>query len=87
MSLRSTRNFGFLEVHSIMLRHIAACVVVLTVTMTALPAQSHAQSGQNAALVGTVRDATGAVLPGATVTISSSALLGGGKKPSDRLGG
>src|SRR5687768_11112273 len=41
------------------------------------PPLAFAQIGQTASLTGTVTDATGAILPGATVTVSGEALIGG----------
>ena len=41
------------------------------------PMHAFAQRGQDAGLVGTVRDASGGVLAGATVTVSSPELIGG----------
>jgi hypothetical protein len=41
------------------------------------PPLALAQIGQTASLTGTVTDATGAILPGATVTVSGEALIGG----------
>ena len=38
-----------------------------------------AQIGQTASLTGTVTDATGAILPGATITVSGEALIGGSR--------
>jgi hypothetical protein len=51
-------------------------LTLLAVTM-AFPAPIFAQRGQDAGLVGTVRDSSGAVLSGATVTVSSPQLIGG----------
>jgi hypothetical protein len=44
------------------------------------PTLSNAQIGQTAVVVGVVRDATGAALPGATVTASSPSLIGGSRR-------
>ena len=43
------------------------------------PLPALAQIGQTAALTGTVTDATGAVLPGATVTVAGETLIGGSR--------
>ena len=53
---------------------------LLTLIAAALllsPLPALAQLGQTATLTGTVTDATGAILPGATVTVASEALIGG----------
>ena len=53
---------------------------LLTLVVAALllsPLSALAQIGQTATLTGTVTDSTGAVLPGATVTVVSASLIGG----------
>ena len=53
---------------------------LLTLIASALlfsPLPALAQLGQSAALTGTVTDATGAILPGVTVTAASESLIGG----------
>ena len=53
---------------------------LLTLIAAALllsPLPALAQLGQTATLTGTVTDATGAILPGATVTVASESLIGG----------
>jgi hypothetical protein len=52
-------------------------LLALLAVATAMPAPIFAQRGQDAGLVGTVRDSSGAVLSGATVTVSSPQLIGG----------
>lgn len=54
-----------------------APVVVLFAMALLTPASARAQIGQTAVLLGTVRDATGAALSGASVTASSPSLIGG----------
>jgi outer membrane receptor protein involved in Fe transport len=51
------------------------------------PPPAGAQSKTTAALTGVVKDATGAVLPGAGVTISSPALIGGARTAATDGGG
>ena len=56
--------------------------MLLTLLAAALllsPAPAIAQIGQTAALTGTVTDASGAALPGVTVTASSESLIGGSR--------
>jgi hypothetical protein len=43
------------------------------------PALAHAQIGQTAVLQGSVTDTTGSAIPGATVTVTSPALIGGAR--------
>ena len=50
-------------------------LIVAALLLSPLPAL--AQSVQTATLTGTVTDTTGAVLPGATVTVPSDSLIGG----------
>ena len=50
------------------MRHLTKALIVAAIVL--LPAISHAQS-----LTGTARDASGAVLPGVTVTATSPALI------------
>src|SRR5918996_4586025 len=55
---------------------------LLTLVAAALlfsPLPALAQLGQTATLTGTLTDATGAVLPGATVTVASESLIGGSR--------
>jgi hypothetical protein len=57
------------------MRRKLLALVAAALLLSPLPAL--AQIGQTATLTGTVTDATGAVLPGATVTVASEALIGG----------
>ncbi len=59
------------------MRAVIAVVVVVAGMLD--PAVVRAQRGQQASLAGTVTDDTGAVLPGARVTISSPELIGGAR--------
>jgi hypothetical protein len=52
-------------------------LIVAALLLSPLPAL--AQIGQTAALTGTVTDTTGAILPGATVTVTSASLIGGSR--------
>ncbi|HJR58981.1 MAG TPA: TonB-dependent receptor [Vicinamibacterales bacterium] len=52
-------------------------LVVAALLLSPLPAL--AQIGQTATLTGTVTDATGAILPGATVTVTGESLMGGSR--------
>src|SRR5438105_7937104 len=52
-------------------------VLVLACAMGGLARPLFAQAVQTAALTGTVKDSTGAVLPGATVNVSSPSMVGG----------
>jgi hypothetical protein len=55
---------------------------LLTLVVAALlvsPVPALAQIGQTGTLTGTVTDSTGAVLPGATITVTSDALIGGSR--------
>src|SRR5207249_11593271 len=52
-------------------------VLALTCAMGGLARPLFAQAVQTAALTGTVKDSTGAVLPGATVNVSSPSQVGG----------
>ncbi len=49
----------------------------LFVSFAALPTLLHAQAQTTSTLTGTITDSTGAVVPGATVSISSPSLIGG----------
>jgi hypothetical protein len=61
-------------------------LVVAALLLSPLPVL--AQIGQTATLTGTVTDTTGAVLPGATVTVASDSLIGGARTAvSDANGG
>ncbi|MBA3297614.1 MAG: TonB-dependent receptor, partial [Acidobacteria bacterium] len=51
------------------------------------PFPAVAQIGQTETLAGTVTDATGAVLPGVTVTVTSPALIGGTRSTTTDAGG
>jgi hypothetical protein len=53
---------------------------LLTATVVSLPIPTSAQIGQTGVLLGVVRDATGAALPGVTVTTSSPSLIGGTRR-------
>jgi sulfur carrier protein ThiS len=66
----------------------ARCLSFAVILVAILcPASVLAQRGQDAALVGTVRDGSAAVIEGATVTVSSPQLIGGSRKTStDPLG-
>ena len=52
-------------------------LVAAALLLSPLPAL--AQIGQTATLAGTVTDTTGAVLPGATVMVTSESLIGGSR--------
>src|SRR5213080_3323750 len=52
-------------------------VLALTCAMGGLARPLFAQAVQTAALTGTVKDSTGAVLPGVTVNVSSPSQVGG----------
>ena len=54
-------------------------LILLAATLLCSPVPALAQIGQTASLTGTVTDATGAVLPGATVTVAGEALIGGSR--------
>ena len=55
-----------------------ACFTVFLLALTlAFPRLLTAQSQSTSALTGTVTDSTGAVIPGATVSITSPSLIGG----------
>ena len=54
-------------------------LTLLAVAFLMVPSASIAQIGQTATLTGTVTDASGAVLPGVTVTATSDALIGGSR--------
>lgn len=57
------------------------CLAKMVVVML-WPVCAFAQRGQDAGLVGTVRDTSGAVLAGASVTVSSPQLIGGSQAAS-----
>jgi hypothetical protein len=52
-------------------------LTLVTAALLLSPLSALAQIGQTATLTGTVTDATGAVLPGVTITAASDALIGG----------
>jgi hypothetical protein len=54
-------------------------VTLLAAAVFLIPAASIAQIGQTAVLTGTVADASGAVLPGVTVTVTGESLIGGSR--------
>jgi carboxypeptidase family protein/TonB-dependent receptor-like protein len=54
-------------------------LTALVATMFFSPPPALAQLGQTATLTGTVSDASGAILPGVTVTVSSESLIGGSR--------
>ena len=61
--------------------------VVLVAVAVCLPAAVFAQTAHTSTLVGTVTDATGGVLAGATLFVSSPQLIGGSRTgTSDRQG-
>jgi hypothetical protein len=49
--------------------------LIVTVSLVLLPGLAMAQSATTGAIAGTVKDATGAVVPGVTVEASSPALI------------
>src|SRR3989442_12092580 len=49
--------------------------VAFVIAMTSLPSSVYAQAATGAAIAGTVKDTSGAVLPGVTVEASSPALI------------
>src|SRR4029450_5009435 len=53
---------------------------LLTASVLFSPIPASAQIGQTAVLLGVIRDATGAALPGATVTASSPSLMSGSRQ-------
>src|SRR5689334_14788062 len=57
-------------------RAVSAVLLLAAITCALGPAVIHAQ-GLTGALVGTVKDATGGVLTGATVRVTSAVLIGG----------
>ena len=59
------------------MRRMLLTLVVAALLFSPLPAL--AQIGQTGTLTGTVTDSTGAVLPGATITVTSDALIGGSR--------
>ena len=63
-----------------MIRRIAAGVVWVVVVVAVSAFDIAAQTPYSSCIVGTVRDATESVLRGATVTITSAALIGGEKR-------
>jgi len=54
-----------------MIRRILACVAVAALAIGLVPAVAHAQTGQVGQLGGEVKDATGGLLAGASVTLAS----------------
>src|ERR1700704_1144201 len=56
---------------------LAVAVMALTSALVATTAPLLAQAVQTSTLSGTVRDGTGGVLPGVTVTVSSPSQVGG----------
>jgi outer membrane receptor protein involved in Fe transport len=54
-------------------------LTLLAAAFLIVPSASIAQIGQTATLTGTVTDASGAVLPGVTVTVTSDSLIGGSR--------
>ena len=64
-----------------MLLTLLAAAVLLS------PGPAIAQIGQTAVLTGTVTDASGAALPGVTVTASSESLLGGSRTATTEANG
>src|SRR5687768_5268022 len=54
-------------------------LTLLAAAVLLVPAASIAQIGQTGTLTGTVTDASGAVLPGVTVTATGTALIGGAR--------
>ena len=60
-------------------------LIVAALLFSPLPAL--AQIGQTATLTGTVTDATGAILPGATVTVTSESLIGGSRSTTTDANG
>ncbi len=66
----------------------SACFTVFLLALTlAFPRLLTAQSQSTSALTGTVTDSTGAVIPGATVSITSPSLIGGTHSDGDRQSG
>ena len=59
------------------MRRTLLTLVVAALLVSPLPAL--AQIGQTGTLTGTVTDSTGAVLPGANITVASDALIGGSR--------
>src|SRR2546423_634341 len=60
-----------------MMRRVAMPMIVLLCTFAGSANSVLAQAVQTATLTGTVKDSTGAVLPGVTVTVSSPQQVGG----------
>ena len=60
-----------------MKRKLAVAVMVLASAVVATPTPLLAQAVQTSTLSGTVKDGTGGVLPGVTVTVSSPSQVGG----------
>ena len=54
-------------------------LALLAAAVLLIPSAAVAQIGQTATLTGTVTDASGAVLPGVTVTVTSESLIGGAR--------
>ncbi len=60
---------------------------VVAIAWSLAPVVVLAQTGGDASIVGTVTDTTGAVVPGATVTVSGANLIGGPRRlTTDRVG-
>ncbi len=57
--------------------HFRVCSVFGVLVLAVFADPVHAQTPYSAAIVGTVHDSSGAVVPGATVTIASPSLIGG----------
>jgi hypothetical protein len=67
------------------MRRTLLSLVVAVLLFSPLPAL--AQIGQTGTLTGTVTDSTGAVLPGATITVTSDALIGGSRTATSDANG
>jgi hypothetical protein len=67
------------------MRRTLLTLVVAALLFSPLPAR--AQIGQTGTLTGTVTDSTGAVLPGATITVTSDALIGGSRTATSDANG
>src|SRR5262245_49560518 len=62
-------------------------LMLIAAALLLSPLPALAQLGQTATLTGTVTDATGAILPGATVTVASEALIGGSRSSTTDANG